>query len=113
MSGTGASLNDKIDLAPWGHAPGNYHYHCGDCSTAGRDPLHFGHKHANRCAEHALAARQNAIRLHEGNLVTEIEEQGQAELYGLLEAFGERFKQIAIIGSILGGLSYIGRCIFR
>lgn len=69
MSGTGASLNDKIDLTPWGNAPGAYFFHCGDCTKIDpRDDLHFGDQHNTRCIRHALEARQNEIRIFEGNL---------------------------------------------
>lgn len=74
MSGTGASLSDKIDLAPWGYAPGTSIVSCADCARLKPDPeeaVFIGHRYSHRCAEHALTARQSCIRIHEGELVPE------------------------------------------
>jgi hypothetical protein len=50
---------DKIDLAPWGYAPGMTLFYCSDCR--GDDPSQ-GHRYATRCVTHALEARMKDIR---------------------------------------------------
>lgn len=69
MCGTGASLNDKIDLAPWGYAPGDQLVTCTDCAKSEPlDSLHFLHRHAFRCAKHALEARRSDIQARQACL---------------------------------------------
>ena len=60
-----ANINeaDKIDLAPWGYAPGTGFYYCTDC----QDGPDQGHRHNTRCAKHALEARLNDIRALDGD----------------------------------------------
>lgn len=101
MSGTGASLNDKIDLAPWGYAPGNHPVSCNDCIKHGSDGLHFLHRHATRCVEHALEARHRDIRASEGHLVADPDQQLADEALGLIKATTDRFIRQAFIGSII------------
>lgn len=102
MSGTGASLNDKIDLAPWGNAPGNYFFTCLDCEKIEPlDSLHFGHRHSTRCTRHALEARLRDIRAHEGQLVADPDQQLADEALGLIKATSDRWVRQGLIGSIL------------
>lgn len=54
----------KIDLAPWGYAPGRTLYYCCDCNNEGPEQ---GHRHATRCATHALEARMRDIRMLEAS----------------------------------------------
>jgi hypothetical protein len=46
--------NNKLDLAPWGYAPGMSLFYCTDCGSP--DPEQ-GHAHSTRCIRHALAQR--------------------------------------------------------
>lgn len=53
----------KIDLAPWGFAPGDTFVFCVDCP----DGVAFqAHRHSIRCTGHALNARLADIRAAEG-----------------------------------------------
>jgi hypothetical protein len=53
----------KIDLAPWGFAPGDTFVFCVDCP----DGIAFqAHRHSIRCVGHALNARLADIRAAEG-----------------------------------------------
>jgi hypothetical protein len=104
MSGTGASLNDKIDLAPWGYAPGDHPISCNDCiKECSDDSLHFLHRHATRCAKHALATRQQEIRVYEGELVPQDPEDNIAET--VIQAYDKSScGRLLLIGSAIAGI---------
>ena len=105
MSGTGASLNDKIDLAPWGYAPGDHPISCNDCvKECSGDSLHFLHRHATRCVRHALAARQVEIRTYEVDPVADPEEI-VAEI--IVQAFDDSCVQILFMGAIFVAIAGI------
>jgi hypothetical protein len=109
MSGTGASLNDKIDLAPWGYAPGDQLVTCSDCHKIDPlDSLHFLHRHATRCASHALEARHRDIRASEGHLVPDPDQQLADEALGLIKAVSDRFIRQAFIASLILAPVFIG-----
>ena len=105
MSETGASLNDKIDLAPWGYAPGSHPVSCSDCIKECSDPadsLHFLHRHATRCVHHALAARQTDIRIYEMDDPLVDPEEIVAEM--IVEAFDDSCARVLFIGGIFAAI---------
>jgi hypothetical protein len=114
MSGTGASLNDKIDLAPWGYAPGDTMITCSDCTKeCSLDDLHFLHRHATKCARHALEARQKAIRMHEG-LPADVDDlDTQLALGGLERASKDEFIRRAFVGSIILAAAIVSLVFFH
>lgn len=103
----------KIDLAPWGYAPGDYFFTCFDCTKAHPlDDLHIGHKHSTRCAKHALEARQSDIRAAEGMWVPNPDQTLQDEVYGLIKPYSDKMMRILFIGSILLAGGLVGTVIF-
>jgi hypothetical protein len=58
----------KIDLAPWGFAPGDTYIFCVDCPDGAPT---LGHRFSIRCVEHALKARLDDIRASEGQQIEE------------------------------------------
>jgi hypothetical protein len=111
MSGTGGPLNDKIDLAPWGYAPGISIATCADCSRVKPDPedaVFIGHKYAHRCAEHALIARQSVIRAYEGELVPDPDQQIADEALAMIRAASDRGIRQAFIISLVLSPIFVG-----
>lgn len=113
MSGTGASLNDKIDLAPWGYAPGDHLVTCIDCNEVDPlDALHVMHRHSTRCATHALKGRQASLRLADAHYQPDPDQSLADEVYGLIRPYSDRMVRILFIGAILTGAAGIGALTF-
>lgn len=92
----------KIDLAPWGFAPGDYIFTCRDCTQEyPLDDLHFGHRHATRCAKHALGARLSYIRTLEGVLTADSDQELADEALALIKTVSDRWIRRAFIGSLI------------
>jgi hypothetical protein len=109
MSGTGASLNDKIDLAPWGSAPGHYLFTCIDCSQDDpRDALHVGAKRASRCIRHALEVRQREIR----TLQDDHREPEELVAEAILQVYDDTNCRALFIGAIIIAAAIVGALIF-
>ena len=105
MCTAGATNNavNKIDLAPWGYAPGSSIITCADCqrTKSADDCLHIGHKHGYRCATHALEARQSAIRVAEGHLLPDPDQELADAALGLTKAASDQWIQWAFVVSII------------
>lgn len=60
----------RLDLTSWGYIPGNRSFYCDDCQAepypTGNWP-HRGDSNSTRCIEHAIEARFQIIRCHEGS----------------------------------------------
>jgi hypothetical protein len=97
-----AAEANKLDLAPWGYAPGDRLVTCSDCTRRNPlDDLHFLHAHATRCVTHALEARQRDIRAQEGILVVDPDQEPQNASYTLLRVARDRFIRRAFIASLI------------
>jgi hypothetical protein len=93
---------NKIDLAPWGYAPGDNLFNCMDCIRrcyAAAETIHGGHRHSTRCVRHAMEAREHDIRINEGHLVPE--PNTDQAVYALLKDKGHDMIRTCFIGSIL------------
>jgi len=113
MSGTGASLNEKIDLAPWGYAPGDQLVACTDCQRIdSHDCMHFLHRHATRCATHALNARQREIHALEGELVPDPDQELADAISAGIRAYSDRFVRIAFIASLMVASCVVASLLF-
>jgi hypothetical protein len=110
MCSAGA-INDanKIDLAPWGYAPGSSIITCTDCQRTGAEDraMFIGHKHGYRCAQHALEARQSVIRAQEGHLVPDPDQEIADAALGLIKATSDRWIRQAFVGSLLLAPAFI------
>lgn len=84
----------KIDLAPWGYAPGWSLFYCEDCCSAHPEQ---GHKDSTKCIRHALAARAMVIPVDVIPIIPELQEcKSQLKL------------KIMILGSVAIGGATLG-----
>ena len=95
--------NPKIDLAPWGYAPGNRLITCTDCEREDPlDSLHFLHTHATRCARHALKAQQQEYLARHGAVLLDVPDPEYQEAINALESIAQdNFIRRAFIVSII------------
>lgn len=102
-AGVTIDVATKVDLAPWGYAPGSSIVTCTDCARIHdqEHAMYVGHKHGYRCAQHALEARQSAIRAQEGHLVPDPDEQLRQEIYQLIRVSRDRGIRQAFIASLV------------